>query len=57
MISRIKDLRTAIKAKDDELENYLENNLSLHQKAKYILFAVDFYRGLGEKLRQARKWR
>lgn len=53
-IKRIKELRNLLKNKDEELENFLDDNLTLLQRAKYIIFSQDFYRGLREKLERAR---
>jgi len=53
-IKRIKELRNLLKSKDEELENFLDDNLTLLQRAKYIIFSQDFYRGLREKLERAR---
>lgn len=52
----IKELRKAVLEKDQEFEAMLEGNLTEVQKAKYLLFALDFYRGLGEKLERARQF-
>jgi len=56
-VKSIKDLRRLLKEKDDEVENFLENNLTVIQKAKYLLFSVEFSRDLGEKLNRARMLR
>ncbi len=56
-IKSIKDLRLLLKAKDNELEKFVEDNLTLIQKAKYLVFLADFSRGLGEKLERARMMR
>jgi len=50
----LKGLRSLLKSKDEELESVLEENLTLVQRAKYLLFMVDFYRGLREKVNRAR---
>lgn len=50
----LKGLRSLLKGKDEELESVLEENLTLVQRAKYLLFMVDFYRGLREKVNRAR---
>jgi len=52
---RVREFRDRIKAKDDELEAFLDANLTLVQKAKYLIFSVDFYRGLGQVLDRARR--
>lgn len=53
-IDNIKELRNLLRNKDEELENYLEENLTLVQRAKYLMFAVSFYRDLREKVSRAR---
>lgn len=53
-IDTIKELRNLIKSKDEEMETYLEENLTLIQRAKYMMFAVDFHRDLRDKLERAR---
>jgi len=55
VIEDLKRLRNAIQSKDKELEKIIEKNLNLVQKAKYLIFAVDFYRGLREKVDKARR--
>lgn len=56
-IKNLMELRNELKARDDEFEKFLESNLTLVQRAKYVLFSIDFYRGLGEKLNKARMLR
>jgi len=51
----IRDLRLQIRAKDDEFEKYLEELLTPGQKVKYLIFTVDFYRGVGEQLDRVRE--
>jgi len=53
-INSIKELRNLLKSKDEELEAFLEKNLSLVQQAKYLIFSADFYRDLRDKLERAR---
>lgn len=48
------DLRMQIRAKDDEFERFLAAQLTPVQKVKYLIFTVDFYRGVGEQLDRAR---
>ena len=55
LIEDLKKLRNALKIKDEELEKIIEENLTLVQKAKYLVFSVDFYRGLREKMDRARR--
>jgi len=52
---RVRAFRDRIKAKDEEIEAFLDANLTLVQKAKYLIFSVDFYRGLGQVLDRARR--
>ena len=56
-INKIKELRNLIKSKDEELEKKLEENLTLIQRAKYLMFTPGFYRELREKLERARLMR
>ncbi len=56
-INKIKELRNLIKKKDEEREARLEENLTLIQRAKYMMFAVNFYRDLMNKLDRARSQR
>ncbi len=53
-VARIKELRQDFFQKDREFEDLLERNLSPLQKAKYLLFSAEFYRGLTEGLRGRR---
>jgi Spy/CpxP family protein refolding chaperone len=53
-VKTIKELRQQIRAKDEEVDAVLDANLTPVQKAKYMLFLVDFARGLGETLNRAR---
>ncbi len=53
-INKIKELRNLIKKKDEELEARLEENLTLIQRAKYLMFAASFYRDLRNNLDRAR---
>jgi len=57
VIQELKGLRDALKSKDAELEKIVEENLTLVQRAKYLIFSVDFYRGLREKIDKARRLR
>lgn len=54
-LTELKRLRDIVKSQDEELESFLDENLTLIQRAKYMLFSVDFYRGLREKLERARQ--
>ncbi len=53
-INKIKELRNLIKKKDEELEVRMEENLTLIQRAKYLMFAANFYRDLRDNLDRAR---
>ena len=53
-VAKIKELRQRFQHKDREFEEFLEENLSPLQKAKYLLFSAEFYRGITEGLR--RRW-
>jgi Spy/CpxP family protein refolding chaperone len=57
VVQRIRDMRQSIKRKDEEFEAVLDESLTPVQKGKYVIFLVDFARGLGEKLNQARQAR
>ncbi|OGD27792.1 MAG: hypothetical protein A2Y56_02890 [Candidatus Aminicenantes bacterium RBG_13_63_10] len=50
----INALRLEVREKDHEADRFLKTQLTVRQYAKYTLFLVDFYRGLGEKLDRAR---
>ena len=54
LMSEISSLRDLIMAKDAETTTFLKGKLSVVQSAKYLLFNVEFYRGLGERLERAR---
>lgn len=53
-IDKIKELRNLIQKKDEELEARMEENLTLVQRAKYLMFASNFYRELRDNLERAR---
>lgn len=53
-IDLIKGLRARLKGKDDELESSIEENLTLVQRAKYLVFWQDFYQVLRDNLQRAR---
>jgi len=54
-VEAIKELRRAIQEKDEAFERVLEEKLTEIQKARYLLFNLDFYRVMGEKLEKARR--
>lgn len=54
--ARLKSLKTgqtAMRSKDAELDEFLESHLTTVQKAKYLLFQIEFYRGLAGVLDRA----
>jgi len=53
-IETVKELRDQVRSKDKEVETYLEENLTVIQKAKYLIFAADFNRDLRDQLNRAR---
>ncbi len=53
-INEIKELRNLIKKKDEELDARMEENLTLIQRAKYLMFAANFYRDMRDNLNRAR---
>lgn len=54
-VQEIKELSHQLKDIDKELELFLEQNLSLEQQAKYLIFHSDFTRTLRTQLEKARK--
>jgi Spy/CpxP family protein refolding chaperone len=56
-VNRVRELRRAVREKDEEFEAVVEANLTPVQKGKYVIFLVDFARGLGERLNRARQVR
>jgi Spy/CpxP family protein refolding chaperone len=56
-LDNIKELKAGIRTKEEEIENFLASQLTPLQRAKYLLFSVEFYQGLGEKLERARIYR
>ncbi|MEW5901324.1 MAG: periplasmic heavy metal sensor [Acidobacteriota bacterium] len=53
-VKMIQEQRQSLQRKDQEFEELLEGVLSAVQKAKYLLFTVEFYRGVAEKVNRAR---
>lgn len=56
-IKSIKEAQRLARQKDDELEIYLESSLTTVQKAKYVLFQIEFYRMLEQSLERGRMMR
>jgi Spy/CpxP family protein refolding chaperone len=57
LISTIDRLREEISANDRKMTEFVRSKLTVEQSAKYLLFTVEFYRGLGERLNRARQLR
>ena len=55
MVQEIRDLRKEVKNRDEELEGFLSENLTIYQQAKYLIFVQDFLKDLREKLNKARE--
>jgi Spy/CpxP family protein refolding chaperone len=53
-LTRVIEARRELRAREDELEAFLSENLTPIQRARYLIFQIDFYQGLGETLNQAR---
>jgi Spy/CpxP family protein refolding chaperone len=49
-VKKIKEAQLAVKQKDAELDTFLENHLTTVQKAKYVIFEIEFYRLLEQAL-------
>jgi Spy/CpxP family protein refolding chaperone len=56
-IKSIKEAQRLARQKDDELESYFESSLTTVQKAKYVLFQIEFYRMLEQSLERGRMMR
>lgn len=56
-IQALKKLRDALKSKDAEVEKHLEENLTVVQQAKYLIFMPGFLRELRESVDRARQLR
>jgi predicted nucleic acid-binding Zn-ribbon protein len=54
---KIREAREAIRVKDVELDEFLEKNLTTIQKARYLLFQIEFYRVLNDRLDRMRMMR
>jgi Spy/CpxP family protein refolding chaperone len=55
LMAEIGSLRDRISNTDAEEASFLKTRLSVVQNARYLLFNVEFYRGLGERLERARR--
>ena len=56
-IKSIKEAQRLARQKDDELEIFFESSLTTVQKAKYVLFQIEFYRMLEQSLERGRMMR
>ena len=54
-IKAVKELRALLVSMDRELDTRLEKNLTLIQRAKYLVFSADFNRDLRNQLDRARR--
>ena len=54
-LSILRKLRSTLREKEVEFETFLTANLSSVQQARYFVFSQEFYRGLREKLDNARR--
>jgi Spy/CpxP family protein refolding chaperone len=54
LVGLIRGSRQAIRALDDEVESVLDKVLTPVQKARYLVFTVEFLRSVGENLDRAR---
>ena len=54
LVARIKEARSAIRQRDDEVEGVLDGVLTPVQKARYLIFNVDFLRSIERNLERAR---
>jgi Spy/CpxP family protein refolding chaperone len=54
LVDRVRDARLAIRQKDDEVEGVLDGVLTPVQRARYLVFTVDFLRSIGQNLEKAR---
>ena len=54
LADRIRQARRAIRQKDEEVEALLDSVLTPVQRARYLVFTVDFLRSVGENVNRAR---
>ena len=55
IMAEIKDLRTQVESREEELQEFMEGILTVPQQAKYLIFVQDFLKDLREKLNKARE--
>jgi len=53
-VAKIADLREKIRSRESEFEKFLFTQLTSAQKARYIIFNIDFNRGMMERMGRAR---
>lgn len=53
-VEKVMAIRAGIREKDEEIEDFLFSNLTPVQRGRYLIFVVDFFRGLGENLNRLR---
>jgi hypothetical protein len=57
LVAEVISLRDRISRTDAEEASFLRTRLTVVQNARYLLFNVEFYRGLGERLERVRRLR
>jgi len=53
-LARIREIRESIRLKEAEFENFLEKNLTVVQRGKYVLFNLEFAQFLSRNLERIR---
>jgi len=53
-VAKIAELREKIRSRESEFEKFLFTQLTSAQKARYIIFNIDFNRGMMERMGRAR---
>jgi Spy/CpxP family protein refolding chaperone len=54
MVAKIREAQKLVREKDAELESFLESSLTGVQKAKYVIFQIEFYRLMDQTLDRLR---
>ncbi|HQM74940.1 MAG TPA: hypothetical protein PLL62_06860 [Candidatus Saccharicenans sp.] len=54
-VAKIVDLKEKIRSRESEFEKFLFTQLTSAQKARYIIFNIDFNRGMMERMGRARQ--
>jgi Spy/CpxP family protein refolding chaperone len=55
-MQEIKQMRLQLRAIDEDFEAFLDENLTLEQRAKYVVFSQEFFKLLRDKLDRARRY-